>query len=86
MFLFRALYRHIVNKFQIKKDARQLKYEIKRELLVLFLDDPSRPFSLHNICREGEGKEMGEIGKFWKQNMTLSCVSNIIKKLQKKLF
>lgn len=76
MFMFRILYNYVIETYKIANN-KDHQYEVKRALLILFLDDPNCLLSLHSICRRGEEKKTGEIGKFWKQNMTLKCLSSI---------
>jgi len=79
MFLFRTLYRHLLSSYSNIINDETDKIEFKRALMWLFNDNSNAPFSLHSICDKGKEKDFGDVGQFWKQNLTLASVYEVIK-------
>ena len=77
MFMFRLLYNYIIETYNVGNN-KEMQKEVKKSLLILFLDEPNAILSLHSICREGEATKSGQIGKFWKQNLTIKCINAIV--------
>ena len=79
MFLYRTLYCYLRETYRLNTLTEEDRYEVKRALLWLFNDNSNSPFSLHAICEKGKEKGFGDIGQFWKQNLTLASLSEVLK-------
>lgn len=79
MFLYRTFYCHLKTVYDLGNQTEDEKFEIKRALLALFNDNPNAIFSLHSICDKGKEKNFGDVGQFWKQNLTLASAFEVIK-------
>lgn len=79
MYLYRTLYCHLKTVYNLNNATEDEKFEMKRALLWLFNDNNNAPFSLHSICEKGKERDFGDIGQFWKQNLTLASVFELIK-------
>lgn len=79
MFLYRILYSHLRDVYRLNACSEEDRYEVKKALLWLFNDNSNSPFSLHAICEKGKEKGFGDIGQFWKQNLTLASLFEVLK-------
>lgn len=79
MFLFRTLYIHMKDVYKLNVLSDEERLEVRRAMLALFNDNSNAPFSLHNICEKGKEKGFGDVGQYWKQNLTLASVIDVLK-------